>query len=292
MKGTEQSGQRTQLRSRAVEKLRLLLESCESANVIATQLWSLEILLDARPGKAWQFPIVGQYHGSFAAAATGRDLRRIQKVGGECDYFAALTVEDSEAFAEAGLTNSIAQPNPMSLTKAQLESVNRVERGTTIDFIGRLSAEKGPDLLIEAWKLVQGHLPESWELHFTGNGPMRNELQSRGVERVVFKPPVTNIAPVIASSGIVVLSSRTEGAPLVLAEALALRTPVVATDVSSGVREMMLESTTGILVERDNPAALAEGILLAVNMQPTGAVMMPNDSFVFDRWERLFTNVN
>jgi glycosyltransferase involved in cell wall biosynthesis len=292
MKDTEQAGQRTQLRSGAVEQLRSLLDSCQSANVIATQLWSLEILLDARPWNAWQFPVVGQYHGSFAAAATGRDLRRIQKIGGECDYFAALTVEDAEAFAEAGLTNSIAQPNPLSLTTAQLQSVNRANRGTTIDFIGRLSAEKGPDLLIEAWQLAQQHLPKSWELHFTGDGPMRIELESRGVERVVFNAPVTNVAPVIAGSGVVVLSSRTEGAPLVLAEALALRTPVVATDVSSGVREMMLESTTGILVERDSPAALAEGILLAVNMQPTSAVLEPNDSLIFDRWERLFTDVN
>ncbi len=292
MKGTERAGQRAQLRSDAVANLHSLLESCGPANVIATQLWSLEILLDSRPERSWEFPVVGQYHGSFAAAAAGRDLLRIQKIGGLCDYFAALTIEDSQAFADAGLTNSIAQPNPLSLTSAQLQSANTTERGETIDFIGRLSAEKGPDLLIEAWKLAQQRLPESWYLQFTGDGPMRIELESRGVDRVVFMPSVANVVPVIERSGVVVLSSRTEGAPLVLAEALALGTSVVATDVSSGVRDMLCDSATGILVQRDNPAALAEGILLAVNLKATGAVTDSNDSQVFVRWEVLFRGVS
>ncbi len=215
MKDSQQAGQRTQLRAGAVAQLRVLLESCGSANVIATQLWSLEILLDARSDNSWKFPIVGQYHGSFAAAAIGRDLRRIQKIGGQCAYFAALTGEDAEAFADAGLTNSIAQPNPSSLSKAQLLSANTTQRGTTIDFIGRLSAEKGPDLLIEAWRLAQQQVPDFWQLQFTGDGPMRIELQSRGVDRVSFLPPVANIVPVLERSGVVVLPSRTEGAPLV-----------------------------------------------------------------------------
>jgi glycosyltransferase involved in cell wall biosynthesis len=292
MKGTEHSGQRTELRSGAVAKLQALLESCGSARVIATQLWSLEILLDARPEESWKFPVVGQYHGSFAAAAIGRDLRRIQKIGEKCEYFAALTNEDAEAFADAGLTNVIAQRNPSSLSKSQIQSANTTHRGSTVDFIGRLAAEKGPDLLIEAWKLAQQHLPDAWQLQFTGDGPMRIELQSREVNRVTFLPPVANIVPVIERSGVIVISSRTEGAPLVLAEALALRTPVVATDVSSGVRDLILGSPTGILVERDSPEALAEGIRTAVTMNPRGGVFQSNDSLVFDRWEELFRGVN
>lgn len=282
LKGDAREGSRTTLRAQAVSALNQLLMRLGSANIIATQLWSLEIVLDALAPQRNLFPVIGQYHGSFAAAAAGRDIKRIQKLAPNCEYFTALSGEDCSGFLDAGLTNAISLPNPLSLTPEQCESAQHVQRGTTVDFVGRLSREKGPDLLLAAWNIAQ--LPQPWVLRLTGNGP----LQGVSTDRIEYLPPVVDVVPTIASAGVVVIPSRTEGAPLVLAEALALGTPVVVTDVSSGVREMVANNPLAVLVERENPVALAEGLQRAIQIAPTNPKVRPDDSAVFDRWESLF----
>lgn len=282
LKGDVREGSRSTLRARAVAELNQLLASLGSANIIATQLWSLEILLDALPHARHPFPVIGQYHGSFAAAASGRDIKRIQKLAPACEYFAALSAEDCGALLDAGLTNAIAQPNPVSLTAERFAAVRGIKRGATVDFVGRLSPEKGPDLLLEAWELAQ--LPNPWRLRFTGNGPMLGV----STDRIEYLPPVSDVVPTIAGARVVAIPSRTEGAPLVLAEALALGTPVVVTDVSSGVREMVANNPLAVLVERENPAALASGIERAVTITPNNPTALPDDTAIFSRWESLF----
>ena len=282
LRGDAREGSRSTLRAQAVAELNQLLASLGSANIIATQLWSLEILLDALPHARHQYPVIGQYHGSFAAAASGRDIKRIQKLASACDYFAALSTEDCSALLDAGLTNAIAQPNPVSLTAEQFAAVRGIKRGATVDFVGRLSPEKGPDLLLEAWEHAQ--LPNRWRLRFTGNGPMRGA----STDRIEYLPAVSDVVPIIAGAGVVAIPSRTEGAPLVLAEALALGSPVVVTDVSSGVREMVANNPLAVLVERENPAELAAGIKRAVTITPNNPVALPDDTAVFSRWESLF----
>lgn len=281
---------RTELRNIAVARLRSLLDSLGAARVIATQLWSLEIVLDAIPESATSFPVIGQYHGSFAAAANGRDIRRAQKMAGACEFFAVLSREDASAFAAAGLTNVVHLANPTTLTADQFQRALEVPRGSTIDYVGRLSIEKGPDLLLDAWQLSK---PPGFTLRITGSGPMQSELERRHCVDVDFHAPVTDIAPTLAQSRVVVIPSRTEGAPLVLAESLALGTPVVVTDVSSGIREMVTGNPRAVLVERDNPEALAEGIRVAIELAPDPRPIYPDDSDIFEQWEQLFaTGVN
>ncbi len=280
---------RANLRAHAVSEMQTLLQSLGSANIVATQLWSLEIVLDALGGPNLNFPVIGQYHGSFAAAAGGRDLRRAQKSAGACDYFAVLSREDAQAFAAAGLTNVIYVPNPITLTARQFNAALASRPGQTsvhmIDFVGRLSEEKGPDLLLDAWEINR---PPGVTLRLTGSGPMESELINRHVEGVEFHPPVTDVAPLIAQSRVVVIPSRTEGAPLVLAEALALGVPVVVTDVSSGIREMVANNSRAMLVESENAQALSHGILQALLLSPDPEPTLPDDSHIYSQWEKLF----
>jgi glycosyltransferase involved in cell wall biosynthesis len=280
---------RTNLRAQAVTELQSLLQSLGSANIVATQLWSLEIVLDALGAPNPHFPVIGQYHGSFAAAASGRDLRRAQKLAGACDYFTVLSHEDAHAFAAAGLTNVLCVPNPITLTahqfNAALESRQGQRAAHTIDFVGRLSEEKGPDLLLDAWAINR---PSGMTLQLTGSGPMACELIDRQCDGVEFLAPVTDVAPLIAQSRVVVIPSRTEGAPLVLAEALALGVPVVVTDVSSGIREMVAGNPRAVLVKRENPQALSDGIAEALLITPDPNPTLPDDSHVFEQWEKLF----
>lgn len=283
---------RANLRAHAVMELRSLLKPLGSANIVATQLWSLEIVLDSIEKVDANFPVVGQYHGSFAAAASGRDIHRAQKLSGACEYFAVLSAEDAQAFAQAGLTNVVTLGNPTTITPQQFTEAKAQVRGNTIDFIGRLSIEKGPDLLLDAWEMQR---PAGFTLRLTGSGPMEAELIDRKLEGVEFCGPVADAAPVIASSRVVVIPSRTEGAPLVLAEALALGVPVVVTDVSSGIREMVAgirEMVAGnpraVLVERDNAETLARGIAIGLTLTPDPNPEFPQDDGIFDALEGLF----
>lgn len=291
-KTTTNADLRSQLRSRAVKELRSLLRSLGTAKIVATQLWSLEILLDALDGWDPSFPIVGQYHGSFAAAASGRDLRRAQKLAPRCAFFTALSVEDASAFAQAGLTNVVKLGNPNTISAEQFELATAEVRGNTIDYIGRLSPEKGPDLLLATWEKIQGSdRIAGLTLRFTGSGPLREKLEARYVPRVQFAHPVDSAAPLIRQSRLVVLPSRTEGAPLVLAEALALGTPVVVADVSSGVREMVSGHPRAILVARDSVAALAAGIVDGLALRQDPHPVFPSDREIFDTLEGLFLKV-
>ncbi len=280
---------RANLRAHAVTELQSLLQSLGSANIVATQLWSLEIVLDALGGPNSTFPVIGQYHGSFAAAASGRDLRRAQRLAGACDYFTVLSNEDAHSFASAGLTNVLCVPNPITLTahqfNAALESRQGQRAAHTIDFVGRLSEEKGPDLLLDAWAINH---PPGLTLRLTGSGHMEPELINRRDEGVEYHRPVADVAPLIAQSRVVVIPSRTEGAPLVLAEALALGIPVVVTDVSSGIREMVAGNSRAVLVERENPQALSEGMAQALLLSPDPNPTLPDDSHIYEQWEELF----
>jgi glycosyltransferase involved in cell wall biosynthesis len=115
---------------------------------------------------------------------------------------------------------------------------------------GRLSHEKGFDLLIEALALCEGRRPR---LTLLGEGPLRAALEHlakhRGVaDQVCFVGFQKNPYPFFAQADAFVLSSRYEGLPNVVLEALACGTPVIATPAPGGVEEI---------------AELAGGVLLA-----------------------------
>ena len=106
---------------------------------------------------------------------------------------------------------------------------------------GRFSAEKGFDLLIEAIALCNDHRVQ---LTLLGDGPLRRELElltcKLGLEgRVRFVGYQKNPFPFFAQADAYVLSSRHEGFPNVVLEALACGTPVIATPAIGGVTEIL-----------------------------------------------------
>lgn len=128
---------------------------------------------------------------------------------------------------------------------------------------GRLSAEKGYDLLLRAVaKLVHAH-PEL-ELTIAGVGPEEAALRRLGTqlglaETVRYVGYIADMPALYRGTDLVIQSSLTEGLPNVMLEAAYLGVPVVATDVG-GTREVIEHGVSGWLVPAGSDAALADGI--------------------------------
>jgi glycosyltransferase involved in cell wall biosynthesis len=130
--------------------------------------------------------------------------------------------------------------------------------------VGRLTLQKDFETLVRAFDLV--HKQMSARLILLGEGEERPHLETL-VERlglggdVELPGFITNPYPYMARAAVFVLSSRWEGLPNALIEALALGTPVVATDCPSGPREVLMEGGAGLLVPVGGVQAMVVAIL-------------------------------
>jgi glycosyltransferase involved in cell wall biosynthesis len=129
--------------------------------------------------------------------------------------------------------------------------------------VGRLTSQKAFNVLIDAFALVRKS--QAARLLILGEGEERQMLETQirqlGLEQDVRLPGfVSNPYPYMAHASLFVLSSRWEGLPTVLVEAMALRTPVIATDCPSGPREILRNGEYGPLLPMDDPDTLAVAI--------------------------------
>jgi glycosyltransferase involved in cell wall biosynthesis len=136
----------------------------------------------------------------------------------------------------------------------------RLAPSPVIGGIGRLDTQKGFDVLVRTLPSLEGGVTAV----VVGDGPAAGELkqlaQAEGVlERFVLAGPRASARAALLGLDVFVLSSRFEGLPLVVLEAMASRVPVVATDVGS-VREAITDGETGLLVPPESPDALARAI--------------------------------
>jgi glycosyltransferase involved in cell wall biosynthesis len=133
-----------------------------------------------------------------------------------------------------------------------------------VGVVARLEPEKGHQTLIEAWPDVLRKVPDAYLL-IVGEGSRRDYLEQlaaahRVAHRVVFAGRRDDIPAVTAALDVAVLPSWREAQGLSILEAMALSRPVVASDVG-GIPEMVEDGVTGVLVEHDNPVALAAAII-------------------------------
>jgi len=127
-------------------------------------------------------------------------------------------------------------------------------------FIGRLTADKGPDALIGALDLLR---LERFRLQLLVLGNQDEEDSTRYRERLQTSPTpvrvldsVTDVRPYIAAADLLVLPTRREGMPNVVLEAAAMGVPCVTT-TATGAVDSVMDDETGILVPPDDPRSLA-----------------------------------
>jgi GalNAc-alpha-(1->4)-GalNAc-alpha-(1->3)-diNAcBac-PP-undecaprenol alpha-1,4-N-acetyl-D-galactosaminyltransferase len=158
---------------------------------------------------------------------------------------------------------SIVMPNPI-LTPTPAVSINRLLPTPSLVAMGRLHHQKGFDLLLQAFHQIQAKYP-NWQLTILGEGPIRSELEALRaqlglVERVHLPGQVENVNDYLRQADLFVMSSRFEGLPMALCEAMACGVTVLSTDCLSGPSEIIREGIDGVLVTVDDIDALAEGL--------------------------------
>jgi glycosyltransferase involved in cell wall biosynthesis len=138
--------------------------------------------------------------------------------------------------------------------------------GVFIGMVGRLSEEKGPDQLLEAFS-VMGVTAERTHLVFVGDGPMEPSLRMRAQELglvgcVHFLGRREDVERVYRVLDILALPSLTEGLPLTVLEASACGVPIVATDVGDVARVLPHEVASLLVQPRDTRALAAAMVRL------------------------------
>jgi glycosyltransferase involved in cell wall biosynthesis len=142
---------------------------------------------------------------------------------------------------------------------------NGAARRKEILAMGRLSQEKGFDLLLESWSLAAPRLSD-WLLRIVGDGKMRDQLvrqaSALGIgDRVIFAPFSEDPFSLYSECGIFVLSSRFEGLPFVLIEAMTCGTACISFDCPNGPREVIRHGVNGLLVPAERVDALADAMV-------------------------------
>ena len=214
------------------------------------------------------------------------------------DRFVVLTEEDRQSWTELGNVCSIPNPLPsLPTTKSPLTEKRIIAAG-------RYAYEKGYDLLLQAWSLVEKDLPD-WHLAVFGTGDrtpyqrMARELKLDET-RCRLNEAVTNIAAEYMKSSIFVFSSRFEGFGMSLLEAMSYGLPVVSFDCPCGPRDIVSNGKDGILVENGNTQALAAALKrLADNADQRAALAEEavktsqkyDISIIGKRWEELFRSL-
>lgn len=171
-----------------------------------------------------------------------------------------LTDKDRDSFAKhLGKEKVFTIPNMVTTNEDIKLDIN----SKSIIAVGRLHPQKGFDLLIEAMKSVILKHPD-WSLNIFGEGELKNELieqikKEKLSNYIKLKGYSNNIKAEFEKSAFFVLSSRYEGFPMVLVEALGLGVPSVAFDCPEGPSQL-LANGGGILVDKENPSKLADAI--------------------------------
>lgn len=178
------------------------------------------------------------------------------------DAVVTLTKEDQAAFREAyGDKTRIEQIYNPILFESGEKPYDTVSK--TLISVGRLSAQKGFDYLIDAALLVQKKHPD-WKWLILGEGEDRPKLEEKmrrtGCSIVQLAGRVSNVADYLQTSAMFVLTSRYEGFPLALIEAKANRLPVVSFACKTGPAELVQDGINGYLVDCYDTEMMAERI--------------------------------
>ncbi|MDH6124368.1 glycosyltransferase [Kitasatospora sp. GP82] len=294
-KARRQEAQRAAgVRSAAARMNQLFRAARPGAVVIVTQVWAMEWVAQADLSG---LQVIGMTHESYETCKATSRYGRVKRYYADVDRLVALTDEDADAWIRDGMNSTCGIPNPLPFSLP--ETVPSATK--TVISIGRLSQEKGYDLLLEAWATVVDRRP-GWQLKVYGLGEeeaaLRAQCTALGLDgSVEFAGRTDDVPGALAGASIFAMSSRGEGFPISLMEAMACGVPCVAFDCAPGVREIIRDGEDGLLAPTGNTTALAKQLGRLMDDQELRdtmakkareAIVRYSPEQVTARWEELF----
>ena len=213
------------------------------------------------------------------------------------DKFLVLTEEDKQAWGDERI-KVINNPLPFDS-----EEVSNCKNKKIIS-IGRLDEQKGFDILIDVWKKVNAKHPD-WILEIYGEGSLRKELQDKIdslnlTDTLILKGNEKNIQLKYLESSIYVMSSRYEGMPMVLLEAMSCGLPLVSFDCPCGPKDIIKDGENGFLIKFGNIDEMAEKISYLIENEDKRIEIGKKskelsynylEEKIMNQWKELFENL-
>lgn len=208
-------------------------------------------ILEIHFAKSFHTDMMRSRHGNnlfFKAVAkyrSKRDNRHIKAY----DRFVVLTDEDRKDWGDS-FQNIISVPNFIgNYPDKQADYSSK-----RVICVGRHNYQKGMDFLIETWSRTAPMHPD-WKLAIVGGGEdmekNRALAEKLGVSASIdFIPPTKHIAEEYLKSSIYVMSSRYEGLPMVLIEAMSCGLPCVSFACKCGPKDIISDGKNGLLIDR------------------------------------------
>lgn len=236
------------------------------ADIVHTHGYRTDVLA-ARPARDAAVGLISTAHGFTGGNVKNRLFEWLERrAWRRFDVVVAVSRPLRDRIVHSGVPDDVVRlcPNAWSGREPLSREAARQRLGLTdhdrvIAWIGRLSAEKGADVMVR----VAAHLPPDVRVMMVGDGRLRESLLRLAAElgvtdRICWAGMVADAGQQMAAFDAFALSSRTEGTPMVLFEAMAARVPIVATRVG-GVPDVV-SPAEAVLVPADDPAALGTAI--------------------------------
>ena len=244
-----------------VARVRKILKEESIDTLITVETMSVLFTLPALIGLSVKHICWEHFNFNNDLGKKGRRIAR-QLAARYCDAVVTLTERDKEYWLQGTKHKNqiISIPNPSPFT---VQGNTYSKNSKIVLAVGRLVNIKGYDLLLKAWSKVVQDAPD-WQLKIVGEGEERASLTkfiednnlSSCVELV---GSTKDVQKYYSDAAIFCLSSRFEGFPMVLLEALSFGLPVISFDCDTGPAEI-LEGTGSVLVEPYNIKLFVEGI--------------------------------
>ena len=183
------------------------------------------------------------------------------------------------------ITNVDIIANPVS----KRDSPPSSDRAPLVVAVGRLTKQKGIDLLLQSWAEVNTHA--NWQLSILGDGDQREELEALSLslkltDTVRFHGNVSDPDEVLQQAAIFVLPSRYEGFPNALLEAMACGLAAISFNCPSGPADIIRQDFDGLLVPAEDTKQLSQAIQRLIDDQPLRETLSRNALTVTDRYSQ------
>ncbi|MGL5779360.1 glycosyltransferase family 4 protein [Cetobacterium sp.] len=182
------------------------------------------------------------------------------------DFFITISKEMMNNTKERlHLKNCIYLPNFIETKEAKKTELDNKR----ILSIGRFTSQKGFDYLIDIWKKVI-EIEKNYKLIIVGEGPLEREIREKIKKNnlessIEIKSSTKNINFYYLTSDLYVMTSRHEGLPMVLLEAMSFGLPIISFDCPTGPKELVSNEENGYLIECFNIDLFSKKIIELLN---------------------------